>query len=102
MSGGGKHGGLTSAIERPEKQPEGEHGGVHEHLKALHEEMGGKHMHVHQHEGGMTSHQVGEDGEVEGPHEHESTEALKEHMAKFFDEEAHEPEHSGDHGDGLM
>jgi hypothetical protein len=88
-------------MEKPmHEKPEGE-GGVPEHLKAMHAEMGGKHMHVHQHEGGLTSHHVGEDGKVEGPHDHENTEALKEHMGKFFDEEEHEPEHHG-HADGLM
>ena len=71
-------------------------GGVPEHLKAMHAEMGGKHMHVH-HDGIMhTSHQIGEDGEVEGPHDHENIEELKSHLGKFFDEE----EGEGKEGEG--
>lgn len=105
MAAGKRHGGISGAMEpgsEREAKPEGEHdgGGVEGHLQALHSELGGKHMHVHQHEGGLTSHHVGEDGKVEGPHDHESTEQLKEHMAKFFDEEAHESP-SEDH-DGLI
>ena len=79
---------------------------VHEHLQALHAEMGGKHMHIHSDGMDHTSHQIGEDGVVEGPHDHENIEALKEHMGKFFDEEEQEgkeegaPEQKGDRGYG--
>ena len=102
MSGfGGKRHGISEHMENPEYKEKPEHeGGVPGHLKALHSEMGGKHMHIHQHEGGHTTHHVGEDGKVEGPHEHENTEQLKEHMGKFFDEE--ENEHESPHHDGLM
>jgi hypothetical protein len=104
MSGmSGRGAGISERMEKPMgEKPGGEHGGVPEHLKAMHAEMGGKHMHVHQHEGGLTSHHVGEDGKVEGPHDHENTEALKEHMGKFFDEEEHEPSMHHDDHDGLM
>lgn len=73
-----------AALEEPE------HSSVHEHLSALHAEHGGKHMHVHHDGMSITSHHVGEDGEVQGPHNHENIEALKEHLGKFFDEEANE------------
>jgi hypothetical protein len=75
---------------------------VHEHLTALHAAMGGKHMHVHSDGMFHTSHQVGEDGKVEGPHDHENIEALKEHMGKFFDEEEQEgaPEENGERDGG--
>lgn len=103
MASGKRSGGIAERMTHSEHhEPDGdEHGdGVHEHLKALHATMGGKHMHVHHHEGGITTHHVGEDGKVEGPHDHENTEALKEHMGKFLDEEEHESPHE-DH-DGLM
>lgn len=108
MTGGGKRGGISGAMEghrELEREPEEKEGGVPEHMKAMHEEMGGKHMHVHQgeQEEGYTTHHVGEDGKVEGPHDHQNMEELKSHMGKFFDEEEHEHEPSGDHDDsGLM
>lgn len=68
------------------------------HMAAKHSE--GKHMHVHEGEDGEhTTHHVGEDGKVEGPHDHENIEAVKEHLGKFFDEEEHEGKH-GEYGDG--
>lgn len=68
-----------------------EEGTPEHHLGRLREAMGGKHMHVHQDEmGGYTSHHVGHDGQIEGPHEHENMEALKDHMDQFFEEEANE------------
>lgn len=64
---------------------------VHEHLKAMHAQMGGKHMHIHSDGSGMhTSHQVGDRGEVEGPHDHENLDALKQHMDQFLNEEGNE------------
>ena len=53
------------------------------HLAAKHAE-GGKHMHIHGHEsgGGHTSHHAHEDGHVNGPHETESTDDLKEHVGE--------------------
>jgi hypothetical protein len=106
--GGGKRsgGGIAEAMSgrrepSMEREPESEEGGVGSHLKALHGEMGGKHMHVHAHEGGFTTHHVGEDGNVEGPHDHENIERLKEHMDQFLSEEEHEPSESEDR-DGLM
>ena len=63
--------------------------------------IGGKHMHVHQdHMGKLTSHHVGEDGEVQGPHEHGNLEALKQHMSQFFDEEGQEGM-GGEHEGGM-
>ena len=102
MGGGGRHGGISESMDRGEREPkpEGDHGGVAGHLKELHSEMGGSHMHIHQHEGGFTTHHVKEDGKVEGPHEHQDHEELKEHVGHVFNEEAGEP-HSADH-DGLM
>ena len=88
-------GGRMGAHEEPKREQEHE-SPVHEHLAAMHKEMGGKHMHIHQNEHGEhTTHQVGEDGNVEGPHNHENTEALKHHMDKFLGEEEHEGGYGG-------
>lgn len=52
---------------------------------------GGKHMHVHSDGMGThTTHHTGEDGQVEGPHDHENMEALKQHMDQFLGEEENE------------
>ena len=67
-----------------------EHSPVKEHLAAMHSEMGGKHMHVHSDGGKLTSHHVGEDGQVEGPHDHANMDALKQHMDQFLNEEGSE------------
>lgn len=57
---------------------------------AHHHEPDGKHAHV-KHDGvSMQSHHAGEDGNVEGPHDHENIEALKDHLGRFFDEEENE------------
>ncbi len=64
------------------------------HMAAKHA-PGDKHMHAHHDGMSHTSHHVGEDGAVQGPTEHENTEALKEHLGRFFDEESKEPEHWG-------
>jgi hypothetical protein len=60
---------------------------VPKHLQDLHAEMGGTHMHVHHDGMTHTTHHIGEDGKVEGPHEHASTEALKEHVGKVMGED---------------
>jgi hypothetical protein len=55
--------------------------------------MGGKHM-LMSHDGmSATSHQISEDGHVEGPTEHNTPEEAKEAMDRFFNEEAQEQEH---------
>ncbi len=48
--------------------PSGGHMGVH--MAAKHD--GGEHGHIHVHGGGATTHHIGADGEVQGPHDHES------------------------------
>lgn len=103
FGGGGRKGGITDRMEHGggPKEHDGEESGVKGHLKAMHAEHGGKHMHVHQHEGGYTTHHVKDDGNVEGPHDHENTEQLKSHMDRFFNEEEHEPASEHEH-DGLM
>ncbi len=65
--------------------------GAGEHLKAYHDAMGGgKAMLVH-HDGiNLTSHQIGEDGEVQGPHDHENLDQLKASMDQFLSEEGAE------------
>ncbi len=69
----------------------GDESGAGEHLQAFQDRMGGgKAMLVH-HDGiNLQSHQIGEDGEVEGPHDHDNLEALKQHMDQFLDEEGAE------------
>ena len=72
---------------------------------ANHHEPDSKHMHVKDDSmGGMESHHVGEDGEVQGPHSHENIEALKQHMDQFLNEEGHEGggmEHEGHENMGM-
>jgi hypothetical protein len=59
-----------------------------------HKHSGGDKHHI-VHSDGMThtSHEIGEDGEHNGPHEHNSAEEAKESLGRFLDEEAEEPEH---------
>jgi len=109
MAHGGKKGGLSEHVGQP-PEPKEEDGGspVHEHLAAMHAQMGGKHMHVHHDGMTHTTHHVGEDGQVQGPHDHENIEAVKEHLGKFFNEEEHEDggyggkEEKSEHGKGLF
>lgn len=54
---------------------------------AKHHGPEGEHMHIHGHAEGYTSHNVKEDGDVEGPHEHERIGALKSHVADCMEEE---------------
>ncbi len=86
------------------QNPMGEqHIGHHLMATAAEQEPDGKHMHVHQDGmGNITSHHVGEDGQVQGPHQHQDIEALKDHMHKFFNEEQQEGEGYGGHGGGGM
>lgn len=70
------------AIAEPPPSPAAEH------LRDLQAEMGGRHMHVHQGpDGALTSHQISDGGDVEGPHNHENLDALKESMDQFLEEE---------------
>lgn len=62
------------------------------HLAAKHAE--GKHMHMHHDGTSMVSHHVGEDGEVQGPDEHGSTQDAMDHMGKVMDgQEGMEDDH---------
>lgn len=77
-------------------------GQSHSHLGAAlmhvahHHEPDAKHAHV-SHDGfSATSHGVHEDGQHDGPHDHENIEELKNHLGKFFNEE----EDEGTHDDG--
>lgn len=51
-------------------------------MHAKHSEGPG--MHAHQHEAGVTTHHVGHDGMVEGPHEHGSADEAGEHMKQML------------------
>ena len=55
------------------------------HLHAKHSD--GEAMHAHKHEAGVTTHHVGADGQVEGPHEHGSTDEAAEHMKQVLGED---------------
>ena len=83
--------------------PEGERA-EHPHIghalmhMAAHHEPGAKHMHVMSDGMDHTTHHVEEGGEVQGPHDHENIEAVKEHLGKFFDEEEHEGEDGKEDG----
>lgn len=82
----GRMGGMSGMKKEPGDAP-GDEGGddVSAHLASMHEKMGGKHMHLHQRDdGGITSHQHSDMG-PDGPHEHESPEALKAHLDDFLD-----------------
>jgi hypothetical protein len=72
-------------------EPDGDESGAGEHLKAYHDAMGGgKAMLVH-HDGiQATAHNIGEDGEISGPHDLQNLEELKQHMDQFFTEEEQE------------
>ena len=87
----------------PDMAPPAPAGGVPEHLKAMHAEMGGgKAILAHSDGISHTTHQIGDSGEVEGPHDHENIEALKQHMNQFLSEEEQEgaPEEQGERGFG--
>jgi hypothetical protein len=55
------------------------------HMHAKHGD--GEAMHVHKHESGVTTHHVGMDGAVEGPHDHGSTDEAAEHMKSMLGED---------------
>lgn len=91
------------------KEPPMHEGGEHEpgsiaaHLSEMHAEHGGQHMHVHQGEdGAITTHHVGHDGKVEGPHEHPDMETVKDHMDAVMGEHEPAPAMAGMHDDGGM
>lgn len=52
------------------------------HIAAKHAD--GKHMHIHHDGVSHTSHHVDESGQVAGPHEHDSADAVAEHARSFF------------------
>ena len=83
--------GAREPIEREKPEGEGENSDIHEHLKAMSEKHGGSHMHIHSDGMTHTTHHIHEGGEVKGPHEHHSAEALKEHVGKFAEGEDGEP-----------
>lgn len=66
---------------------------------AHHHVPDGAHSHVHHADGMHTSHHA-KDGAVEGPHDHENLEALKQHMGKFLNEEENEGSDYGEKPDG--
>lgn len=86
------------AVDNPrEERAEGEGGdeAVTSHLEAMQGERGGSHMHIHKHEEGYTTHHVGEDGTVEGPHHHPDEAALHEHIGRTLGGEEM-PMHEGE------
>ena len=63
------------------------------HLTEMQAGMGGKHAHIHQgDDGSVTTHHVGEDGVVQGPHEHPDLEAAHQHLMAAMQEERAEGE----------
>ncbi|MGH9345053.1 MAG: hypothetical protein ACRD19_14995 [Terriglobia bacterium] len=64
------------------------------HLAAKH--SGGKHMHIHHDGEAMTSHHVDEQGDIEGPHEHETPEDLADHVSNVMGGEMPQAEEAGD------
>jgi len=93
---------MMQSEEGEEHLPEGEgemephHAAIHEHLRSMHEQTGEAHSHVEHHEdGSATTHHVSKDGEVTGPHHHNTAEEAKNKLDEFFDQEAEEPQHEG-------
>jgi hypothetical protein len=87
------------AVE-PGEEEQGElephHEQIHEHLRSMHEQTGEAHSHVEHHgDGTHTSHHVTKEGEVTGPHHHNTAEEAKAKLDEFFNEEAKEPQHEG-------
>ena len=79
-------------------EPDGDESGAAGHLKEYQDAMGGgKAMLVHHDGMNITSHQIGEGGEVEGPHNLENLEQLKQNMDQFFSEEEQESELPGEY-----
>ena len=74
------------------------------HLHAKHSD--GEAMHAHKHMDGVTTHHVGMDGQVQGPHEHGSTEEAADHMKSMLGDGgvANGPEENGmaEHPSGGM
>ncbi len=67
------------------------------HLQALHDSMGGRHAHIHQgDDGSITTHHIGDDGMVQGPHQHDSMDAVREHLMQVMEEERQEGEGDGE------
>jgi hypothetical protein len=68
------------------------HAGAH----LLHHMSGGDKHHIAHHDGmGIATHGIHEDGQHEGPTDHNSAEEAADAMSKFLGEEAQEPEHQG-------
>lgn len=63
-----------------------EPGSIAEHMKQMHAAHGGKHMHIHDNGGSLTTHHVGEDGKVQGPHDHPDMESVKNHADQVMSE----------------
>ena len=76
-----------------------EHPHLHHALASMaaHHGAGDKHMMVHHDGMNLTTHHAGEDGQVQGPHEHDpmNLEGLKSHMDQFLSEEGGEPKDMG-------
>jgi hypothetical protein len=72
--------GMGKSPESP-NEPDGDvHSDVRNHLEDMAMRHGGIHMHIHGDGVEHTTHHVGEDGEVQGPHIHPDIEALKQHV----------------------
>jgi hypothetical protein len=76
---------MSAEGERTE-HPTAGHAAVHFLLRHGEE---GKHLHAHSDGVEHTTHQSSGE-EVEGPHNHDNIEALKDHLGQFFDEEKQE------------
>ncbi len=65
-----------------------EHAASHAALSAVHQAAGGgKHVMISKHDdGSITSHHIGDTGEVEGPHDHANLEELKQHLQQILEE----------------
>lgn len=77
--------------EMPGAEGSEHHEEIHQHLRNMHEATGHAHTHVEHHgDGTHTSHHIDEAGQVSGPHEHDSMEALKDHMEQTCGDEGQE------------
>ncbi len=93
-------GGGGASEHEPETPQETEGGGdeaIKQHLEERHAETGHAHSHVEHHgDGRHTSHHISEGGEHSGPHEHDSLDSVKQHMASMSGEEQEGGEDDGE------
>lgn len=91
------HGDGSHTVDTGEGEPEHHASHLEAGAHLLHHMSGGDKHHIVHHDGmSATSHMIHENGEHEGPTEHNSADEAKQSLDKFFNEEAGEPAHEHD------